>query len=104
MRSNIYNVTPTRTLRGALCGALGTAGGTLLWLLVAAISAVLYPLYWCGAQIRERAALPFEEGRSIVWCTVIVLGALASFVTVAELWPAFDLVGTRLAAYAGGKP
>lgn len=103
MRPNYYHVTPTRTLRGLLCGVLGTFAGTLAWLVIAAVSAALYPLAWAWAHARDRLAMPFDEARSVVWCSVMVAGAIAAFVTVADLWPAAEAAITRMAALAANR-
>jgi len=103
MRSNPYNRVPTQTLRGTLCGALGSVAGTLAWLVLGALSAVLYVPVWLWAQACDRFASPFDESRSIVWCTVILAGAVVSFVTVADMWPAVEHAAVRLVAYAGSR-
>lgn len=110
MRSNHYNVTPTRTLRGLLCGALGTVAGTIVWLALAGVAGLAYAPYWLWVQAcslaaaaRDRFEQPFREEGSIVWCSVVALGAIVAFVIVADLGPAAEQAVARLASYAAGS-
>jgi small-conductance mechanosensitive channel len=91
-------VVHTRTLRGLLCSVLGAFAGTLVWLLISAISALLYPMVWAWAQLASRLRLPFDEGRSITWCGLMVAGSVVAFVTIAGLWPQAEAVAGQVVA------
>lgn len=99
---NYPPVVHTRTLRGLLCSVLGAFAGTIVWLLISAVSALLYPLVWAWAQLAGRLRLPFDEGRSITWCALMVAGSVVAFITLADLWPQAEAAAGQVVASVAG--
>lgn len=63
-------------LRGLLASALGPLGGTLLWLLVRLVSAVLYPWAWAWFQLRGWHRHHDEREHRMAWTAVAAACAL----------------------------
>jgi hypothetical protein len=63
-------------LRGLLRNALGPLAGTLVWLLVALVSAVSYPWAWAWSNVHHWHRLHDARERRLAWCGAAAACAL----------------------------
>lgn len=113
------HVTPTRTPLGHLgdlvrricrakpgslhyhlCFALGDVRGTLLWWLLAVVTAIISPLWYAWDWVCYRVALEFREERSIVWLGLMLVGACVGTVALFDAWPWVISTASQAAATA----
>lgn len=86
MRQHYLPTTPTRSMRGALECTFGRWAGTAIWVLFVLFCALTYPAYWLARQVAYAVQRPFDEASNWLWITLITIGAVAGFISMAGLW------------------